>query len=102
MFIILGPNSMCGEDGFLYNLNNSYSVKALSSDAIIYKIDKERFSRRMNPYKKQFARLFQKRYDTIRSKTDKLKENHQFRKSIAGPKLYDEDKKTKENYQIFK
>jgi len=50
ILLILGPNSIIGEDGYLYDQNNSYSVKCMSSDAVVYSIDSERFTKRMLPY----------------------------------------------------
>lgn len=86
IFLILGPNSIIGEDGYLFDTNYSYSVKAITSDAMVYKIDTDRFAKKMGPFRKQFMKLLEQRFETIKQKTDKLIDTKYLTQSIAGPK----------------
>lgn len=80
--MILGPNSIVGEDGFLFGAANSYTVKSLWSDGIIYTIETSKFVKKMGQFKKAFIELLKRRRDMIQSKVDKFIDNKVFQKKI--------------------
>ena len=82
IIMILGPNSIVGEDGFLFGTTNSYTVKSLWSDGVIYTIDSAKFAKKMNPFKRAFIELLKRRKDIIKSKIDRFIDNKVFQQKI--------------------
>ena len=100
--LILTPGSIVGEDGFLYDQPNSYSVKSLWENGVIYSVDASKFSKKMEPFKKDFVSLLKKRHDLVQEKIDKLLDHKALKQSIAGPLPDKGAEKSKENFEIFK
>lgn len=102
IFLILGQGSIIGEDGFLDDNLNSYSVKSLSENGAVYSIDAEKFSKRMEPYKEDFRKLLSKRHMLITEKIKHLAENKKFKQSIGGPIEKQNEERSKEQYELHK
>jgi CRP-like cAMP-binding protein len=102
IFLILGQGSIIGEDEFLDGTVNSYSVKSLSENGIVYSIEVEKFAKRMEPYKEEFRKLLKKRHMLINEKIKHLAENKKLKQSIAGPIERNNEERSKEQYELHK
>lgn len=94
--------SIIGEDGYLYDEDNSYSVKSTCENGVIYRISTQVFKNTMEKFKKDFGNLLQKRHNLIEDKIINLEKNKQFKQSLAGPPLDQKKERSKEQYEIHK
>jgi len=55
--LLLTSGSIVGEDGYLYDKVNSYTVKSSWENGVIYKINTKKFESFMVEFKKDFKKL---------------------------------------------
>ena len=60
IWIVIGPNSVVGEDGYYYGTQNTYSVKWISPYGIIYSISSKVFNNKFPQAKTWLLPTFEK------------------------------------------